>query len=92
MIGDVSYRRGNWKGEYLDSGATSHMKKDVSILAEFNGSNATIRLADGKHISSAGVGSVLFCEVNDEDARVKVNLNNVLQVPTLAGNLLSVRP
>lgn len=76
----------------LDSGATFHITKDASILAPFNESNTSICLADGNQISSAGVGSAKFCGVNDKDkgVRVKMILNNVLHVPTLEANLLSV--
>lgn len=76
---------------YLDSGATSHMTNDASLLWELDkSSGADICLADGKTIKSAGAGSGKISCVNGDGMRVKVTLSNVFHVPSLASNLLSV--
>lgn len=85
---------GNFGGRavwYLDSGATSHMTCDASILSDMDRSKeATICLADGNSIKSTGAGCSKISCVNGKGAKVKVGLENVFHVPSLASNLLSV--
>lgn len=76
---------------YLDSGCTSHMTGDVSKLVSVNESRKqTICLADGNKVLSEGFGD---CRVNTCDGSgdpVNLKLKNVLLVPDLKNNLLSV--
>lgn len=72
---------------YLDSGATSHMTNDASVLGEIDESKSTtICLADGKQIKSAGVGSGKIVCANGDGTRVNVKLENVFHVPSLASS------
>lgn len=76
---------------YLDSGATAHMTSDTSLLDDVDRSKATaVCLADGKSIKSSGTGTGKLVSFNGDGAKMNVRLDNVLHVPSLAGNLLSV--
>ncbi|XP_020679649.1 protein argonaute 1A-like [Dendrobium catenatum] len=73
----------------LDSGASSHLTADVSNLQQptpYQG-NDTVSLANGQHlpIHNSGQGILPLPESNR-----KLNLNNILHVPKLSHNLLSV--
>ncbi len=69
----------------VDSGATDHMTNNKAIINAYLLSSSSIRVADGSSIISTGAGSV------DIDTPVAtVRLNNVLHVPSLAENLLSI--
>lgn len=76
---------------YLDSGATSHMTSDKSVLSNWSSAKQPeICLADGTKIVCSGTGSGKLVSVADNGDRVKVTLNDIIHVPSLAGNLLSV--
>lgn len=76
---------------YFDSGATSHMTNDASILEKLDGSSeSTILLADGKSTKAVGMGTGRLISVDGDGIRKNVTLANVYHVPSLAGNLLSV--
>lgn len=76
---------------YLDSGATSHMTNDVSVLENVNRSKeSSILLADGKHTNAVGIGTGRMISVDGNGIQKNVSLANVYHVPSLAGNLLSV--
>ena len=52
--------------------------------------NETITVANSQHIKSEGVGDgYLYCKVSDKTN--KIPINDVLYVPTLNSNLLSVK-
>jgi hypothetical protein len=74
-------------GWFVDSGATSHMTNDRSSFAEFNSSKSEkVTVANGQYMMSEGVGDgYLHCQ--SKNIRVK----DVLYVPTLESNLLSVK-
>jgi len=78
-------------GWYIDSGATSHMTNDRSFFTEFRETgNKTITVANGQHMKSEGVGDgYLHCKVSDMTNKIPVK--DVLYVPTLNSNLLSVK-
>lgn len=76
---------------YVDSGATSHMTKHKDLLQnESPSSIKRIRVADNKELSVESSGQVSLDTYNDKGHEKKVLFNNVLYVPELATNLLSV--
>ena len=79
------------EGWYIDSGATSHMTNDRSFFTEFRETkNEKVTVANGEHMMSEGVGDgFLDCVVSDE--KFKIPVKDVLYVPTLDTNLLSVK-
>jgi len=78
-------------GWYIDSGATSHMTNDRNFFTEFHETkNEKVTVANGQHMMSEGVGDgYLHCQVSDETHKIPVR--DVLYVPTLNSNLLSVK-
>lgn len=69
----------------IDSGATEHMCNNRTYFSDFFDSPKNIKLANGDTISSSGYGTI-SCSVND----LALTLKNVLYVPSLKSNLLSI--
>eukprot|EP00963_Diacronema_lutheri_P007771 scaffold671_cov394-Pavlova_lutheri.AAC.1 len=74
----------------IDSGASWHMTGhkeylEVSTLKDFH---TTIEIADGTHMKGEAIGRVVLHLGNNQDKTI--TLNNVVYVPGLASNLLSV--
>ena len=70
---------------YLDSAATSHMTNCKGLFATFKQVSDTVTVADGRQLTSQGQGTI----------RVRfgsewVRIDQVLYVPGLQGNLLSI--
>ena len=78
-------------GWHVDSGATSHMtydRKNLSNFREFQ-HPSQVYLGDDKAIFATGQGSVKIA-CYDESYPITLTLENVLYVPKLRENLLSV--
>lgn len=76
---------------YVDSGASSHMVKDRSLLQNVTTSTIkNIRVADNKVLPVQCSGQVSLDTYNEMGQENKVLFTNVLCVPDLATNLLSV--
>jgi Reverse transcriptase (RNA-dependent DNA polymerase)/gag-polypeptide of LTR copia-type/Integrase core domain/GAG-pre-integrase domain len=75
----------------IDSGATSHMTNDCKFFATFDDSKRSkVSLANGEHMASLGIGDgYIHCQVANEVN--KVPIKNVMFVPNLESNLLSVK-
>ena len=75
---------------YIDSAATCHMTNNKQFFDEFNEDRSKVYLADGNFIESMGNGSgLLNCEIDNSNKSISVT--DVLYVPKLDGNLLSVK-
>ena len=76
---------------YIDSGCTQHMKNDETKLQNKTQTNTKVIGSINKESDEVTVKGecVVICELNDELKRVR--LMNVLFVPHLRRNLLSVR-
>lgn len=73
----------------IDSGATCHMTREQDILENFIKKDCgTVKLADGSNKRSVGVGNVTLQQSDEDDDYV--NIKNVLCVPELDDNLLSI--
>lgn len=69
----------------LDSGASSHMCNDAKLFSTINKGEQTVTLASGDFVVAKGIGSVsVKTRVRD------ITLTDVLYVPSLHGNFLSV--
>ncbi|KAG6451043.1 hypothetical protein O3G_MSEX006910 [Manduca sexta] len=76
---------------YVDAGASSHMTKHNSLLQnKTTPSTKNIRVADNKVLSVQCSGQVSLDVYDNEGKENKVLFTNVLCVPDLATNLLSV--
>ncbi|KAK2578839.1 hypothetical protein KPH14_012194 [Odynerus spinipes] len=80
------------KAWYIDSGATSQMTSDKEFFDNLcMNVKDNVTLADGKVIEIQGTGSgTIKCITKDNKERV-ITVTNVLYVPDLYGNLLSVK-
>jgi len=79
-------------GWIVDSGATSHVTSNRSMFAEFNKNHReNIFVANGQRVVVEGIGTVRIQITNSDGKRQSVKIQNVLYVPSISGNLLSVR-
>ncbi|GAB1862403.1 hypothetical protein CAJAP_03482 [Camponotus japonicus] len=87
-------KSGNCSGRtwYIDSGATSHMSNDKNFFETLNTcTNENITLANGDSAEVQGIGDgYLTCE-DEKGKQNAIKVKEVLYVPTLEENLLSVR-
>lgn len=73
----------------LDSGATDHITPHQSNFEHYRKVSKSVTIGDGKRLDAIGIGDVKFCsEVNGR--LVEIKLQNVLHVPDMKLNLLSV--
>ena len=76
---------------YIDSGASSHMCNDRSLFNCFcsNVTGLAVSVGDGKQAEVTGFGSV-YCTSIVHGKAMRIELKNVLCVPELICNLISV--
>lgn len=75
-----------WSKWYVDSGCSNHMTGDASIFCEIDTSNKSqVRLGDGNLVEAKGRGTI---SINTKKGTKYIQ--NVLLVPSLQQNLLSV--
>ena len=81
-----------WEGWVVDSGATSHMCSDHRQFVELHNMTKPLEVAlgDGHTLNAAGVGVVMLDMVLPNGKTKTCKLRNVLYVPNLSYNLLSV--
>lgn len=76
-----------WVG---DSGATHHMTPFREIIENFNPNVVgTVEVADGEFIEAKGAGKITML-VSDECGEWKLQFNEVIYVPDLDSNLISI--
>ena len=77
----------------VDSGATAHMCKTQESFKDLSTShpNSYIEVANGTTAKVEGIGSVRLSTSSSTGKKINITLENVLFVPTLGRNLLSVR-
>ena len=73
-----------------DTGATAHMTPHCHWMQNYTSKCVPVKLADNKVVYSAGVGSVVIVPVIGGKKQHPVKFSNVLHVPDLRNNLLSV--
>jgi hypothetical protein len=66
----------------VDSGSSQHMVSEKDLIRDPKGKHSVIYVANGNKLFSNVTGRVNLCP--------NVSLNNVLHVPDLSSNLLSV--
>lgn len=78
------------EGWLIDSGCTKHMTNDIGNLNNAMRRREDIGLADGRKIlvKASGTGELIGCGRNGE--KIGVELKNVLYVPDLKANVISV--
>ena len=73
-----------------DTGATSHMTPNRAWFKDYKPCKVPVRLADNNVIYAAGSGSIVFTPVKNRASLCPIKFMNVLHIPMLANNLLSV--
>ena len=77
-------------GWIIDSGCTRHMTGDISKLENVRSCREIVKLADGREIFVNAKGTGRFIGLDVEDQRMNVKLKDVLHVPELRSNVLSM--
>ena len=75
----------------IDSGATSHMCSDKDFFVKLTERRDQIVMANGMKLPTAGIGEGYVSCLSDSGESRTVKITDVLYVPELKGNLLSVR-
>ena len=77
----------------LDSGATSSCCRDLASFSNLrtHGDLPRVRVASGKFVPCAGIGDINITLRQTDGTTIPLRLHNVLYVPTLAFNLVSVK-
>jgi len=79
------------KSWYIDSGATSHMTNNREFFDKtFTSVEDKVTVANGKEAKITGIGSGRI-KCYNENATKTITLKNVLYIPSLHSNLLSVK-
>ena len=73
-----------------DTGASAHMTFNCHWMHNLVPHHIPIHLADGSVVYSEGIGSVQFAPVVNGQEIAPLEFTNVLYIPTLSSNLLSV--
>ena len=73
-----------------DSGASSHMVKDKSLLKDYVANKTKIQVGDNRIIFSHGHGTYKGFHINKLGEKVTIFLKRVLYVPELWTNLFSI--
>lgn len=78
---------------YVDSGATSHMTNNHSVLTNYQEfeHHQVIIVGNSERLMAVGQGSVRVTSTLNDGEHVEFTLAEVWYVPDLVGNLLSVR-
>lgn len=86
----VDGRSSRW---LIDSGATSHMTWDKSVLRDYHQFDKPQRvgLGDGRPVNAEGYGSVKLITCLDNGTSGSTQMSRVLYVPDLTTNLFSVK-
>ena len=75
----------------VDSGCTSHMTSSEEGLTKIKWTTGKVVVADGKTLESIGVGTMDAMVCDQQGKATTVSFNEVLIVPRLGRNLLSVK-
>ena len=73
-----------------DTGASGHMTGHRFWFATYKPYRVAIELADNSVVYSEGIGTVVFHPIVDGKKRLPIPITNVLHVPAIKNNLLSV--
>jgi len=73
-----------------DSGASSHMCNDLSVMVDLKDTNQTISIGDGRKMQAVKVGMVRGEVRKENGAMQQIVLTNVSYIPDLVVNLFSL--
>lgn len=76
----------------MNSGATCHISCNRELFDDFDASHLeNVAVANGEMVVASGEDSVVIYPVNNEGRSSKDWIENVLYVPQIDGNLISVK-
>ena len=75
---------------YMDSGAWYHMSWDRTQFRDYQTTTQSIQVADGRIQKCQGIGTIVLSIKDDKGKADDVMIKDVLHVPTLQNNLLSL--
>ena len=82
-------KRSDW---IIDSGASCHMTWEKELFFEYRElSGSTVKVGDGRTVEAMGEGTVRLSVYRDDGKLHTLSMVNVLHVPELSCNLMSVR-
>lgn len=87
MTTESAVTPGKW---IIDTGCTKHMTNAISNLGWWNPCSEDVILADGKKVRAKGHGEGRILGVRKDGEQIDVTLKEVLYVPGLSKNVLSV--
>lgn len=79
-----------FRGWMIDSGCTRHMTGDIRNLKNVVPCREMVSLADGRNLPVQAAGECEFAGCDMDGNRMDVKLKNVLYVPGLSANVMSV--
>ena len=74
----------------VDSGATCHICNNKEAFVKLDSSSQTVILGDGHSLKSAGIGVVEVQLILPDSSTKRIQIHDVLYVPSFSYNLLSV--
>lgn len=86
MVDKFKTSKNEW---ILDSGATDHVSGAKEKFKNFKNCKIEIEVAGGSSIFAEGVGDI-ECKLSEENGNVNLTLLNVLYIPKLETNLISI--
>lgn len=90
--GESLFAIGNIQGCIVDSGATCHIFSERDAFIEFNADHREkVFVATKQEVMAQGRGTVLLNILNDRNELKKIRMNDVLFVPEIDGNIISVK-
>lgn len=75
----------------IDSGASNHMSADPHFFTQIRPHKSPVHLANGNKIFSVGIGNGFLKCVDEDGEENTVEVKEILFVPDLRGNLISVQ-
>ena len=82
-------KRSDW---IINSGASCHMTREKELFFEYRElSGSTVKLGDGRTVEAMGEGTVRISVYHGDGKLHTLSMINVLHVPELSCNLMSVR-
>lgn len=74
----------------IDSGATSHFSNNIHTFTTMREIDQSVKVANGSSVQVQGIGECKIQMINEKNVKTKVKLTNVLYVPELNGNFISI--
>jgi hypothetical protein len=90
IVFHISEKHKNIKNVWiLDSGATNHNCCDKDMFEILKKYSSTVKVGDGRKLQVKGFGQI-ECDIITNDNKKKLNITEVLFVPDLSTNLISI--